>query len=94
MNFKHITYKNKELKRINYRKVNNILQDYKNNIGLVIYIAPINMRIDDTSYWTSPFELELNNNMDYTDYINYIIECRYYNCVDELGKYLKFYIEM
>lgn len=93
MKFKEITYNNMELKRINFKRVDNILKNYSKHLGLTIYVAPINMRIDNTSYWNSPFEIEIDNYNDYYDYINQINEIRYYNCVEELGKYLKFYIK-
>lgn len=94
MNYKNITYKNKNLIRINRKKLDNILKNYKKHIGLVIYIAPVYMRIDESNHWMSPFELEINDYMDYYDYMNQINEIKYYNCIDELGKYLKYYIEM
>lgn len=94
MKYKKVEFNNKELIRINRKKVDNILQNYTKYLGLVIYIAPINMRIDDTSRWTSPIELELNQYMDYYDYMNCISEIRYYNCNKELGDYLKYYIEL
>ena len=94
MNYKNITYKNKNLIRINSKKLDNILKNYKKYNGLVIYIAPINLRIDESNYWMSPFELEISDYMDYYDYINKINEIRFYNCIDELGRYLKYYIEM
>ena len=92
MNFKEITYKGMELKRINRKKVNNILKHYSKHLGLIIYVAPINMRIDDTSFWSSPIEIEIDRYNDYYDYINCINEIQYYNCNKELGEYLKFYI--
>ena len=94
MNNKRISYDNKMLIRINSRKVNNIIKNYKKYIGLTIYMAPVNMRIETGEYWTQPFEMQIDEYNDYIDYINYINEVTYYNCnYNELGKYLKFYIE-
>lgn len=93
MNNKRISYDNKMLIRINSRKVNNIIKHYTKHIGLTIYIAPVKMRIETGEYWYQPFEMQIDEYNDYIDYINYINEVSYYNCNNELGKYLKFYIE-
>ena len=92
MKYKNIEYNGKKLKRINSRKVNNIINDYKNNLGLVIYTLPINA--NPTCKWLEFFEIEINENMDTTDYVTTINEIQFYNCVENLGNYLKFYIEI
>lgn len=93
MNFKEIIYKGMELERINKKKVDNILKNYSKHLGLTIYVAPVKMRIDDTNYWTSLIEIEIDKYNNYYDYINCINEICYYNCDKELGNYLKFYIK-
>lgn len=93
MKYKEITYKNKNLIRISAKKVKNIINNPSKFNKLIIYILPINA--NSASPWINGFdELEINiKYMDTVDYINYINEYKYYNCVDELGNYLKFYIE-
>ena len=92
MKYKNIEYNGKKLKRINSRKLNNIINDYKNNLGLVIYTLPINA--NPTCEWLKFFEIEINEHMDTTDYVTTINEIQFYNCVENLGNYLKFYIEI
>lgn len=92
MKEKNIMYKGKELKRINAKKVDNLLKKYKEHLGLIIYTAPVNMNPE--SVWGGFFEIELNEYNDYYNYIHTINEIQYYNCIEELGNYLKFYIEV
>lgn len=93
MKYKEITYKNKNLVRISTAKVKNIINKPSKFNGLTIYVLPINANPE--SPWINGFdELEIDvKYMDTIDYINYINEYKYYNCIDELGNYLKFYIE-
>ena len=93
MRYKEIEYKDKTLKRISFKSVDNMIKHYSKHIGKTIYVAPINMRIAEDNMFTQPFEIEINSYNDYIDYLNTIKEIRYYNCVDELGSYLKYYIE-
>lgn len=94
MNYKNIIYKNKKLKRITEKKVNNIINNPSKNEGLTIYILPVNANPE--SPWINGFfELYIDKiiYMDSVDYHRYINECKYYNCNPELGYYLKYYIE-
>lgn len=84
-------YNNIELKRIKANQVDYILKNRSKYKGLYIYIIPSNMRID--TEWYRPFILEIDNYRDYIDYINEINEIIFYNCNNELGKDLYFYIE-
>ena len=60
--------------------------------GVIIYMLPINANPNND--WFKFFELELDfQYMDYYDNMNFINEVSYYNCNNELGNYLKFYIE-
>lgn len=91
MKAKDIIYKGKHLHRINARRVTNLINNYQNNLGLVIYILPVNANPE--SLFMEFFEIELNSYNDSIDYLNTINEIQYYNCVEELGAYLKFYVE-
>lgn len=93
MRYKEIEYKGMNLKRISYKKVHNMIKHYSKYICTTIYIAPVNLRIADDNMFTRPFELEINEYNDYIDYSNTIKEIAYYNCIDELGSYLKYYIQ-
>lgn len=88
---KDITYNGKHLHRINARRVNNLINNYTKHLGLVIYTLPVNANPE--SPFMEFFEIELNSYNDSIDYLNTINEIQYYNCVEELGNYLKFYIE-
>lgn len=91
---KNIIYKNKKLKRITEKKVNNILDHPSKYQGLTLYMLPVNA--NPNSPWINGFyELTVENiiDMDSIDYHSYINECKYYNCDPELGSYLKYYIE-
>lgn len=93
MKYKEITYKNKDLIRISEKKVKYIINNPSKFTNLIIYILPINA--NPASPWINGFdELEIDiKYMDTIDYISYINEYKYYNCIEELGDYLKFYIE-
>lgn len=91
--YKKIEYKGKQLKRITRRKAENILQHPKQFDGVTVYTLPINA--NPNSPWIDGF-FEIANSWGYrdaVDNINELNEIEYYNCGDELGKYLKFYIE-
>lgn len=94
MKYKNITYKNKSLKRINYNKVKNIINNCSKYEGLTIYILPVEAD-PNNEFINGFFELQIENMvyMDSIDYFNYINEVNYYNCNKELGLYLKFYIK-
>lgn len=91
MLLKDITYKGKHLHRINAKRVNNLINNYTKHLGLVIYALPVNANPE--SPFMEFFEIELNSYNDSIDYLNTIKEIQYYNCVEDLGDYLKFYIE-
>ena len=90
MKYKEIEYKNKKLIRINSKKAHNILNHPKKYNGMTLYMLPVNANPE--SPWINGFfELTMNfNNIDNNRYVN---ELAYYNCNDELGNYLKYYIE-
>lgn len=91
MKYKKVIYKNDVYIRINEKKAMNLL---KNNKKITLYVLPINA--DPNNEWINGF-FEVEQDSPYTDYIdsiNTINEIRYYNCVDELGSYLKYYIKM
>ena len=92
MKYKKITYKNNNLIRINAKKAKEIYTHPKKYNGVTLYMLPINA--DPESPWINGFfELEMDfYSMDAIDNSNYINELIYYNCGDELGKYLKYYI--
>lgn len=91
MKQKDIIYKGKHLHRINAKRVNKLINNYSENLGLVLYILPVNANPE--SPFMEFFEIELNYYNDSIDYLNTIREIQYYSCVEELGNYLKFYIE-
>jgi hypothetical protein len=93
MKYQNVIYKNKKLKRINRQKAFNIAKNPKKYAGIILYMLPINANPD--SPWFNGFEeLEMNfKYMDAIDNMTFIQEYKYYNCVEELGSYLKFYIE-
>ena len=94
MRYKHIDYNNKHLKRISLRQVNNIIKHYTKHYDLIIYATPVNMQIDYNIPYLHLFEIEISQYNDYYDYINIINEIIYYNCNNEVGNYLKYYIEV
>ncbi len=91
---KKITYNDKTLTRINRKKAVNILQHPKKYQGVTVYFLPVNANPE--SPWINGFEyLTMDfNSMDAIDNMSYLSEYIYYNCVDELGSYLKFYTEV
>ena len=93
MKYKEIEYKNKKLVRINAKKAYNILNHPKTFNGVTLYMLPVNANPE--SPWINGFfELTMDfDSMDAIDNNRYISELIYYNCNNELGKYLKFYIE-
>lgn len=92
MKYKKITYRNKNLIRITAKKAEEIYTHPKKYDGVTLYMLPINA--DPESPWINGFfELEMDfYSMDAVDNCNYINELIYYNCNDELGNYLKYYI--
>lgn len=95
MKYSKISYKGKELKRISRKKVNSIINKPSKYQGLTIYTLPV--EANPESPWINGFfEIEIENSVyrDSIDYYNELSEIEYYNCVDELGKYLKYYIEV
>lgn len=93
MKYNNIIYKDKKLKRITEKKVNNIINNPSKNIGLIIYTLPVNANPD--SQWINGFfEIEIDTYNDSVDYMTQLNEIKYYNCNDpEMGYYLKYYIE-
>lgn len=93
MKYKEIKYKNKKLIRINSKKAYNIINHPKTFDGVTLYMLPINVN-PDCIFINGFFELTMDfNSMDAIDNNRYINEIIYYNCNNELGKYLKYYIE-
>lgn len=93
MKYKEIEYKNKKLIRINARRAYNILNHPKTFNGVTLYILPINAN-PESPFINGFFEITMDfNNMDACDNVNYVNELSYYNCNNELGDYLKYYIE-
>ena len=93
MEQKKVVYKEKQLKRINKRKALEILNHPKKYDGVTIYFLPVNANPD--SPWIGGFELLTMDAryMDAVDNCNFISEYMDYNCIEDLGKYLKYYIE-
>lgn len=93
MKYKEERYKDKKLIRINSRKAYNILNNPKTYNGVTLYMLPVNAN-PDCIFINGFFELTMDfNNMDAVDNNRYVNEVIYYNCNNELGNYLKFYIE-
>ena len=94
MKYKKIKYNGINLIRINRKKAENIYLHPKKYDGVTLYMLPINANPE--SPWVDGFfTLTMDfYNMDAVDNSNYINELVYYNCNDELGNYLKFYIEV
>lgn len=90
MKYKQISYNNEVYYRISSRKAINLL---KNNKKITLYVLPIDANPE--SPWINGFyEIEQETPFtDYIDSINTIHEIIYYNCNDELGSYLKYYIK-
>lgn len=93
MKYKKIKYNDINLIRINRKKAEDIYLHPKKYNGVTLYMLPINANPE--SPWVNGFfTLTMDfYNMDAADNSNYINELVYYNCNDELGNYLKFYIE-
>ena len=90
MKYKHVIYNNESYTRITARKATNILKKEKH---ACIYILPINAN-PNSIYINGFFEVEVNHPyFDYIDAVNQIHEIAYYNCINELGSYLKYYIK-
>lgn len=93
MKYKNIIYKNKKLQRINRRKALDILQRPATFDGVTVYLLPVNA--NPASPWINGF-FEITNDFTYRDASDNVAELNeimFYNCGDELGNYLKFYIE-
>lgn len=92
MKYKNWDYKGKKLVRINAKKARNILEHPKQFDGVTLYMLPVNANPE--SPWISGFfELTMNlHNMDAIDNNRYVDELVFYNCNNELGNYLKYYI--
>lgn len=93
MKYREEEYKNKKLIRINARRAYNILNHPKTFDGVTLYMLPINAN-PEALFINGFFEITMDfNNMDAIDNMMYINELKYYNCNNELGNYLKYYIE-
>ena len=93
MKYKNIIYKNNELRRINKKTAEKILNHPSIYEGIVLYILPVNANPE--SYWINgftEFKIENISFMDSIDNNNFINEYIYYNCNNELGNYLKYYV--
>ena len=93
MKYKKIKYNDINLIRINRKKAEDIYLHPKKYDGVTLYMLPVNAN-PDCMFINGLFTLTMDfNSMDAVDNSNYINELVYYNCNDELGNYLKFYIE-
>ena len=93
MKYKKIKYNDTNLIRINRKKAEDIYLHPKKYDGVTLYMLPVNAN-PDCMFINGFFTLTMDfNSMDAVDNSNYINELVYYNCNDELGNYLKFYIE-
>lgn len=94
MKYKKIEYKNKKLIRINARKAHNILNHPETFNGVTLYMLPINAN-PESPFINGFFELTIDYsfNMNAIDNELYVSKIVFYNCNNELGNYLKFYIE-
>lgn len=95
MKYDKISYKGKELKRISRKKINNIINNPSKYQGLTIYTLPVETN-PESPFIGGFFEITIENIIyrDSIDYHNELAEIEYYNCNDELGSYLKYYIEV
>ena len=93
MKYKEIEYKSKKLTRINAKKAKEIYTHPKKYNGVTLYMLPVNANPE--SPWINGFfELTMDfDSMDAIDNNRYVNEVIYYNCNNELGNYLKYYIE-
>ena len=93
MKYKKIKYNDMNLIRINRKKAEDIYLHPKKYDGVTLYMLPVNSN-PDCMFINGFFTLTMDfNSMDAVDNSNYINELVYYNCNNELGNYLKFYIE-
>ena len=83
-----IEYNGKKLKRVNARKVNNLLKQ-KDNV--TIYCLPNKLNYKN-HFVNGFFEVEKDQYNDYYDCINTINEIKYYNLSTECGNNLVYYI--
>lgn len=93
MKYKTLDYRGKKLVRINSKKASNILNHPKQYDCITLYMLPVNAN-PDCIFINGFFELTMDfNSMDAIDNNRYINELIFYNCNNELGNYLKYYIE-
>lgn len=93
MKYKNLDYKGKKLVRINAKKAYNMLNHPKKYNGITLYMLPVNAN-PDCIFINGFFKLTMDfDSMDAIDNNRYISELIYYNCNNELGNYLKYYIE-
>ena len=93
MKYQKIRYINKKLIRINAKKAKEIYTHPKKYNGVTLYMLPVNAN-PESSWINGFFELTMDfDSMDAIDNYNYINKLIYYNCNNELGNYLKYYIE-
>ena len=78
-------YNNKNFKRVNKTKA---LNAYYNN-KMVLFLSS-NMSFNNI--WSKPFEIT-NNQGDNITFNAHINNFAYYNCNNNQGRYIKFYIE-
>ena len=90
MKYKKEVYNGETYNRITKRKALNLL---KNNKKITLYVLPV--EVNPRSPYINGF-FEVEQEAPYTDYIdsiNTLNEIVYYNCNNELGSYLKYYIK-
>ena len=93
MKYKKIKYNDINLIRINRKKAEEIYLHPKKYNGVTLYMLPVNAN-PDCMFINEFFTLTMDfNNMDAIDNARYVNEVIFYNCNNELGNYLKFYIE-
>ena len=93
MKCKEIEYKSKKLTRINAKKAKEIYTHPKKYNGVTLYMLPVTAN-PDSPLINGFFELTMDfDSMDAIDNNSYVNEVIYYNCNNELGNYLKYYIE-
>ena len=93
MKYKRIKYNDINLIRINRKKAEDIYLHPKKYDGVTLYMLPVNSN-PDCMFINGFFTLTMDfNSMDAIDNARYVNEVIFYNCNNELGNYLKFYIE-
>ena len=93
MKCKETEYKSKKLTRINAKRAKEIYTHPKKYNGVTLYMLPVNAN-PDSPLINGFFELTMDfDSMDAIDNNRYVNEVIYYNCNNELGNYLKYYIE-